>query len=155
MSILNPPPSPGMKSMCAPSARRALLRSTRTVSPPASTSMSFFSRGPKKRSYSKPAPTWKCSSPPSASAASRKAARAASLRVTRGGSTGSTGSADAPPPSSEPSSPEASISRTMSQPPTNWPFTYSCGTVGHSENSLMPSRSAGSERTSTVWYSDR
>src|SRR6266404_2543086 len=45
-------------------------------------------------------------------------------------------------------SPVSNISRTMSQPPTNSPCTYSWGTVGQFENSLMPWRTEGSARTS-------
>src|SRR5712671_4128023 len=46
------------------------------------------------------------------------------------------------------SSPVSNISRTISQPPTNSPLTYSCGIVGQSENALIPWRSAGSLSTS-------
>ena len=37
---------------------------------------------------------------------------------------------------------EVFISRTLSQPPMNSPPTYSWGIVGHSENCLIPSRTA-------------
>src|SRR5690606_18760753 len=47
------------------------------------------------------------------------------------------------------SSPALNISRTMSEPPTKSPFTYSCGMVGQSLKDLMPSRSASSCSTST------
>ncbi len=47
------------------------------------------------------------------------------------------------------SSPDEYISRTMSQPPMNSPFTYSCGTVGQLAKSLTPWRISGSSSTFT------
>ena len=38
----------------------------------------------------------------------------------------------------------------MSEPPTNSPFTYNCGIVGHWLYSLMPWRTASSSSTLTV-----
>src|SRR5690606_19597478 len=48
------------------------------------------------------------------------------------------------------SSPDSYISFMMSEPPMNSPFTYSCGTVGQFEKSLMPWRTSGSSSTLTV-----
>jgi uncharacterized SAM-binding protein YcdF (DUF218 family) len=50
------------------------------------------------------------------------------------------------------SSPLACISRTMSQPPTNFPPTNTCGMVGHFVYALTASRLSASARMSTALY---
>ena len=124
LSILKAAPlGPSMKSMETPLARSAEARATWTSTPLARTSMSSATRGPKCRSQLKSGSISRRSTSSPASTDAFSKAPAAAFEIV---STGTTlAFAGATPASRVFNSPEACSSLTMSQPPTNSPFTYS------------------------------
>jgi hypothetical protein len=152
-SILKPEPDgPSTKSMTTPSRRAAAAGATCTVTPPLVTLSAPASGAPRSRLCSQRASTDRCTTSPGPASASavRSTSPALAVTVTAGAFAGA--AALARSPRTLASSPDSWSWRTMSEPPTSSPRTYSCGKVGQFDSSLSPLRTSGSLRTLTVVY---